>query len=117
MKASDQDTWKQEALNAIWVALGSHETLRSMLVFKGAQVLARCLTNPRASYDLDANIEFDNAPAHVQAIPEDRQERAAWVQTQVKQALTVGLASLNGRFFTLNDVRVLPRPPAGHPRV
>jgi hypothetical protein len=82
MNPEQQQRWKSEVLDEIFVALAAAEQLRGRLVFKGARVLRRYLGEGRQSLDIDSNL----SRAFVEEQP-DREARRRFLEEQMVQAI------------------------------
>jgi len=112
MKTDEVRAWQNAVLDEVFAAIASDAVLTSILIFKGARVLAQLLPDAaRRSLDLDANVTAD----FLNRYP-DSQERAAFVRAQLQAALRRHFEAGSPVRHELEGVRVEPKPPHGHPR-
>lgn len=92
MNPEQQNAWKHQALDAVFEALASSQTLSGRLVYKGARVLNRRLgETARQSFDIDANL----TRRFVEAFP-DRESQRRELEMEIRLALD--------RYFAEQDV-------------
>jgi hypothetical protein len=112
MKPDDAHVWQNAVLDEVFVAIADDPELVRHLVFKGARVLVRHVPEAaRQSLDLDANVTAE----FVAAFPEAR-ERAGQIERRMGAALSGHFERANPVRYELENIRVDPKPPGGHPR-
>jgi hypothetical protein len=104
--------WKERLLEELFKALSAHAPLRDVLVFKGARVLHALLDGlGRASLDIDSNLLESFAAA-----TPDREGQAAFLESEIRLAVSRYFEAQEPVRHSLDTVRVRPSPPAAHPR-
>ena len=112
MRPSDQEKWKQDVVELVFSALARHPALADHLVFKGGQVLnLRLPISRRVSVDLDAT-----ARESFSDVGRNDEERAAFLNVNVKAALTAFFGAQDVVRFSVTDVTTKRKPRDGHPR-
>jgi hypothetical protein len=112
VKIDDARAWQNAVLDEVFAAIASDPALTSVLIFKGARVLARHLPEAaRQSLDLDANYTDE----FLRRYPENA-ERAAIMAEQLQVALHRHFEAASPVRYEVDSVRVDPMPPHGHPR-
>jgi len=112
MDPRTQETWKQEALDMVFAALAHNSTLTSRLIFKGARVLNRRLSDDsRQSLDLDAGLRDE----FLKQYP-DADERVRVLGDEIEHSISNYLAMQPSTHYTLERVIVEREPSRGeHP--
>ena len=111
MNPEQADDWKDAVLNDVFEAIAASEALNSILIFKGARVLARYLPDTaRQSLDIDANCTKE----FLERFPE-RASRAEWIERELAIAISRHFEAQNPVTKALDSVRVSPQPPKAHP--
>ncbi len=112
MNPEDWRAWQNSVLDEVFIAIARDPALTSILIFKGARILARHVAEAaRQSLDLDANATAE----FLQAFP-DRQQQAQELQRRIEIALRRHFEADFNVHFELESVRVTPKPKTGHPR-
>ena len=112
MNPADADNWKEELLGEIFESLLGHAPLRPILVFKGARVLNERLWElGRRSLDIDSSL----LESFVQSTP-DRVTQQAILERELRIAISRQFQSQSPVKYSLQTIRVRPRPPRPHPR-
>lgn len=110
MDISQQNAWRREALDMVFRALASSQSLKDQLIFKGARVLSLHLgNNHRASYDLDANLLTAFVVRH-----QDRQEQSICLKEMISEAIKSYTQSQAIVRYELNSVAVKLSPKDSH---
>lgn len=105
MNKNQQQVWQENVLDAFAEAIGGDPTLRQLLVFKGARVLARHLpAHDRVSLDSDAAFSGDSTWT------------AERLQHSLQLALRRSFASARPLRLELESLTVHRKPPKPHPR-
>lgn len=112
MKLDDSRAWQNALLDEVFIGIASDPALTSILIFKGARVLARHVSDAaRQSLDLDAN----RTEEFLQRYPE-LQQQAAVLSERLQVALRRHFESASPVRYEVENVRVRPSPPDRHPR-
>lgn len=111
MRPDEARHWQNELLDEAFHAIAASEELRSILVFKGARILAHHLGAPgRQSLDLDANSTREFLAEYP-----DRAVQAGRLRDMLTRALSRHFESQSPVRYVVESVRVTPQPPRGHP--
>ena len=111
MDQESADSWKEETLNEIFLAMAAHAPLREMLVFKGALVLNAHLNEKgRRSLDIDSNILKRFAEANP-----DKEVQQATLKKEIANAITNRFEGDSPVRLTLEEVAIKQRPKHAHP--
>ncbi len=111
MNLNHRDHWVSEVLRTILRALIEYQPLQSFLVFKGARILNLYLGESRQSLDIDSNLTSElntNMPG--------LEDQKLFLQEHVSKALQRYFEKQNPIVFELGRVKVVRKPPKGHPR-
>jgi hypothetical protein len=112
MNPAQQNSWQDAILTEILRAISNHELLKQALVFKGARILSLHLGSGRKSLDIDANLQME-----FQAQKPDREQQAAWFETQLTTALHNHFEAQEPVRYELISVKIEKRPAQEkHPR-
>ena len=82
MNQKDNEHWKSQVLDEVFIALAASKTLDGILVFKGARVLNKLLGGGRQSLDLDSNLAEAFAKSHP-----DRNEQRCFLDSEINKAV------------------------------
>lgn len=111
MNRDEQQAWVNETLDLIFEALAQRESVREILIFKGARVLHRRLgAAVRQSYDIDANL----TRAFVEDCPQ-REDQRKRIEQEFARAIDGFFASREIVRFKLERVTVYASPVSEHP--
>lgn len=112
MNRTDAVNWKEEVLIEIFESLLGHVPLQRVLVFKGARVLNERLQElGRRSLDIDSSL----LQSFVQSTP-DRATQQAILESELQLAISRYFQTQSPVKYSLQKIRVRPRPPRPHPR-
>ena len=112
MNPFQHNQWKDAILAEILRAISRHESLKNVLVFKGARILSIHLGSGRKSLDIDANL-----PMEFQREEIDHAQQAKWFQTQLSTALRNHFEDQEPVRYELIEVEIEKRPSQErHPR-
>jgi len=107
MRPDDRLRWKNAALDAVLVGLGSSAELRRLLVFKGARILNLVLgTERRQSLDIDSNILLTDFQVRFK----EREQQATFLRDTIEQALRKYFERLDPQRYVLKRVSVKLKP-------
>lgn len=111
MNPESQKQWINEVLDQIFLAIISSESLRNILIFKGARILNLHLGECRQSLDIDSNV----APEFVTSAP-DYETQAHYLEEQFPHALRHYFERQNPVRFKPGKIKLQRQPVKGHPR-
>ena len=111
MNPDDARTWQNTVLDEVFLAIATDPDLTSILIFKGARVLARRVPEAaRQSLDLDANCR----EGFLTRYPE-REQQATVLRELLTVALRRHFESQSPVRYEVDGIRVEAKPPRGHP--
>lgn len=105
MDQTQQNLWRDEALQEVLLAIAKQDELRSALIFKGARILNLHLGTHRQSLDIDTSLDF----AFSKNMP-NRDERIAWFQTHLETALRDHYEDQEEVRYTLRGITITSNP-------
>jgi len=110
MNRADRDSWTNEVLDEVLLAVIASQPLREALIFKGARILNLHIRENRQSLDIDSNA----ASELVRSIT-DLDDQMAFFKNQFSIALRRYFEGQNPVRFELEDIKVERNPSEGHP--
>lgn len=110
MNKEQQNNWKFEVLNHIYLAVVKNKNIRNSLVFKGAIILKKYLNTPRMSLDIDSNLD---AKFISQYPAKSRQKK--FLKENFLEALTRHFEGQDPVRYWVNDLHVEHKPKSDHP--
>ena len=111
MKPNDYSAWQHAVLDEVMAAIAASDELASILIFKGARILARLLPDAgRQSLDIDANYSREFLTSY-----RSRESQAAYLQQHFSAAIRRHFERGSPVRYALDGVIVKPSPPKDHP--
>jgi hypothetical protein len=111
MNQKDNEHWKSQVLDEVFIALAASKTLDGILVFKGARVLSKLLGGGRQSLDLDSNLAEQFAKSHP-----DRNEQRCFLDSEITKAVRTHFDRQEPVRFEFKSLKVEDNPLISHPR-